>query len=63
MQKGDIVIVRNDNDQQLHQLMLERRRMLEEAIDRAEHGAATKDDWWRIRFECGVPIKNILRSE
>lgn len=57
------MIVRNDNDRQLHQLMLERRRMLEEAIDRAEHGAATEDDWWRIRFECGVPIKNILRSE
>jgi hypothetical protein len=63
MQKGDIVIVRNDNDWQLHQLMLERRRMLEEAIDRAEHGAATEEDWWRIRFESGVPIKNILRSE
>jgi hypothetical protein len=38
-----------------HQAMLERLQMLEEALDRAEAGVATPDDWVTIRFECGVP--------
>jgi len=38
-----------------HQAMLERLQMLEEALDRAEAGVATPDDWETIRFECGVP--------
>lgn len=38
-----------------HQLELERMQRLEEALDRAEAGFATLDDWSVIRFECGVP--------
>jgi hypothetical protein len=39
----------------MHQLMLERMQMLEEALERAETGVATKDDWNIIRSECGLP--------
>jgi hypothetical protein len=38
-----------------HQAMLERMLMLEDALDRAEAGVASKDDWDMIRFECGMP--------
>ncbi len=38
-----------------HQAMLERMQMLEEALDRAEAGVASKEDWDTIRFECGMP--------
>lgn len=38
-----------------NQLMLERQERLEEALDRAESGKATTDDWSVIRYECGVP--------
>jgi hypothetical protein len=47
-----------------HQLMLERQERLEEALNRAESGSATPDDWSVIRYECGVPRKSeINRSE
>jgi len=38
-----------------HQAMLERMQVLEEALDRAEAGTASKGDWDTIRFECGMP--------
>ena len=49
----------------LHQLMLERMQALEEALQRAEAGAATADDWATIRYECGMPTvkTQTLRSE
>lgn len=48
------------NDSEMHQLMLERMQQLEEALDRAEAGAATTDDWITIRYECGVPRRQSL---
>jgi hypothetical protein len=51
----------------MHQAMLERMQMLEEALDRAEAGVATPDDWATIRMECGTPRRQsqlkTLRSE
>ena len=49
-------------EDEMHQLMLERQERLEEALERAESGNATPDDWLVIRFECGVPRKS-NRSE
>jgi hypothetical protein len=44
------------NDEAEHnQAMLERMQILDEALDRAESGLATRDDWSVIRFECGMP--------
>ena len=40
---------------EFEELMLERRKMLEEALERAESGLATVEDWWLIRAECGLP--------
>ena len=37
-----------------NQLMLERQQRVEEAIERAQAGVATEDDWTIIRYECGV---------
>jgi len=51
----------------MHQAMLERMQMLEEALQRAEAGVATTDDWATIRMECGMPRRQsqlkTLRSE
>lgn len=52
----------DDSEAQMHELMLERQLMLEEALERAEAGKATPQDWTVIRFECGLPPKN-PRSE
>lgn len=41
-----------------HQAMLERMQMLEEALERAETGVATRDDWDLIRYECGIPRRH-----
>lgn len=41
-------------EEELHQLMLERRQMIEEALERAEGGTATEADWILIYFECGL---------
>jgi hypothetical protein len=49
-------------EDEMHQLMLERQERLEEALQRAESGKATPDDWSVIRYECGVPQKS-NRSE
>ena len=46
-----------------HQAMLERMQMLEEALDRAEAGVASKGDWDTIRFECGMPRRQIVQRE
>lgn len=44
-------------DEELHQMMLERMQMCEEALERAEAGKATQEDWKLIRFECGLKEK------
>ena len=48
---------------ELHQLMLERMQMLEEALRRAVDGVATQDDWEMICTECGVPSASIFKPE
>ena len=47
---------------EMHQLMLERMQMLEEALERAEAGTATGDDWNIIRSECGLPKRQIAKT-
>lgn len=47
----------------MHQLMLERMQQLEEALERAEAGTATTDDWNIIRHECGLPRRQFLNVE
>lgn len=53
----------DDSQQQMHQLMLERQQMLEEALERAEAGRATNEDWAIIRYECGMPRNVSLSME
>jgi hypothetical protein len=48
---------------EMHQLALERMQMLEEALNRAETGVATEDDWNIIRYECGMPKRPIVTLE
>jgi len=43
------------DEDQINQMMLERQQMLEEALDKAETGVATEEDWRLIRAECGLP--------
>jgi len=43
------------NEDEYHQMGLERMQRLDEALERAEAGFATGDDWDIIRFECGAP--------
>lgn len=50
------------DSEEYHQLMLERLQALTEAIERAERGQATPQDWTRIRFECGLERKNHVRD-
>jgi hypothetical protein len=38
--------------------MLDRMQSLAEALDRAEAGTASEDDWHTIRFECHCPKTN-----
>lgn len=42
---------------EFHQLMTERLERLTEAVERAEKGQATEDDWTIIRYECGLERK------
>jgi hypothetical protein len=54
------------SEEEYNQAMLEKQQMLEEALERAETGVATEDDWDTIRFECGVtrrPKSTETRSE
>ena len=37
--------------------------MLEEALERAETGVATQEDWDIIRYECGMPKRPIVTLE
>jgi hypothetical protein len=46
-----------------HQAMLERMQMLEEALERAEAGVASEDDWNIIRLECGMPSRQISGTQ
>ena len=46
-----------------HQAMLERQLMLADALDRAEAGVASEDDWNIIRYECGVPRRQFVTME
>lgn len=39
---------------EFNQAMLEKQQMLEEALERAETGVATEEDWQLIRIECGL---------
>jgi hypothetical protein len=52
-----------DSEYEMHQLMLERQQMLEEALERAETGVATQDDWNIIRYECGMPKRPTVTLE
>jgi hypothetical protein len=48
------------DESEMHQFMLERMQMLEEAITRAEAGVASGDDWDIIRSECGLPRRPMV---
>jgi hypothetical protein len=41
-------------DSEYHQANLELQQMLEDALNRAEAGKATADDWNLIRYGCGL---------
>ena len=43
-----------EDSQELSMMYQERQRRLEDAIERAELGQATQDDFDIIRFECGL---------
>jgi hypothetical protein len=45
------------------EMMNERMRNLEDAIQRAEAGYADEDDWNIIRYECGMPRRNFINFE
>jgi len=55
------------DDNEVIELFVDRMRVLEEALQRAETGAATPDDWVLIRAECGMPksqfLSNLTRNE
>ena len=51
------------DEAEMHQLMLERQQMLEEALERAETGVATQEDWVIIRYECGLPKNPVVLLE
>ena len=50
-------------EEEFHQLMLERLQQLEEALDRAESGVGTQEDWAIIRYECGIPQRKEAKHE
>jgi len=51
------------SEDEMHQLMLERMQMLEDALERAEAGVASGDDWDIIHSECGLPRRPIVTLE
>jgi len=51
------------DESEMHQLMLERMQMLEEALQRAEAGVASGGDWDIIRSECGLSKRPIVTLE
>ena len=52
-----------NREYEMHQLMLERQQILEEALERAETGVATQEDWNIIRYECGLSKRPIVVLE
>lgn len=51
-------------DDELHQAMMEKMLALDAALNRAEAGSATPEDWVWIRFECGIPkIPSLTTTE
>ena len=56
-------VVTMHNEAEMHQLMLERMQMLEDALRRGISGIATEDDWALICSECGIPKSSILIEE
>lgn len=50
-------------EDEFHQLMLERLQQLEEALDRAESGVGTQEDWAIIRYECGIQKRKEANHE
>jgi len=50
------------HDSELNELNFSRMHALEEALQRAETGAATKADWALIRMECGMPEGHFFSS-
>jgi len=48
---------------ELHQLMLERVQMLENALRRAIAGVASQTDWEMICTECNVPKESFFEPE
>jgi hypothetical protein len=42
------------DQEEYHEAMLERQRRVEEAVENAEAGLATQEDFDVIRFECGL---------
>jgi len=50
-------------DSEYEQAMLERMQMLDEALERAEAGVATSDEWAIIRMECGLPSRQTSTEE
>jgi hypothetical protein len=50
------------HDSELNELNFLRMRALEEALQRAEAGVATKADWVVIRTECGMPEGHFFSS-
>ena len=51
------------SEEEYNQAMLERQQMLEEALERAETGVATGEDWNIIRYECGLTKRPIVTLE
>lgn len=47
------------SEEEFHQEMLNREERLEEALQRAESGRATDEDWNIIRYECGAPKRSV----
>lgn len=41
-------------ENEYHELQLERLQILEQAFERAYTGFATEDDWAVLRYECGL---------
>lgn len=48
----------NRVDSEYLEAMTERRQRLQDALERAEAGKATSEDWAVIRYECGMPKPN-----
>lgn len=51
------------SEAEMHQMMLERMQMLEDALRRGIDGVATVDDWKVICAECGIDSRLFLKTE